>query len=420
MIRNILLKYGEKIGIDLPYFVKHGFFATMRQIVDLLAGLLLAIMFARFATKDVFGHYQFVIAIFSIVSILSLPGLNTSVARSAAIGKDGDYKNAVKKSFIYSLWGIPILFIIGVFYYLTQSQELGIAFAISSFFFPLFYAPNTWGSFLQGKGRFDVFFKFGSTQSIINAIITSIVVFLNQNNLLPIIFTYFITYTIFNAAYYFKSFKYVENDEKDPDAIKYGKFLTIMNIFQLLAENVDKIIVGLLMPASSLAVYGVISMIPVRLKNVFGYILNITFSKIASKNIDIKDLFKSNKKLPYIILFMSILIGLIYYVLIEKISYLFFGNGYSDFYQYSKIFTVFMMLLLPYSLLYIYANAKKMVKLIKSIYPFFFFIKLIVTVIFVYFWGLVGAVIAYNINAFILICLYLIYINRDSKKLGTF
>ena len=245
-------------------------------------------------------------------------------------------------------------------------------------------------------------------------------VFLNQNNLLPIIFTYFITYTIFNAIYYFKSFKYVENNDKDPDAIKYGKFLTVMNVFQLLTENIDKIIIGIMMPASSLAVYGVISMIPVRLKSVFGYILNIIFPRIVSRDIDIKDLFKSNKNLLYIALFVSILIGLAYYILIEKISYLFFGNGYSDFYQYSKIFTVFMILLLPYSLLYIYANAKKMVQLIKSIYPFFFFIKLIVTVIFVYFWGLVGAVIAYNINAFILICLYLIYINRDSKKLGTF
>ena len=97
-------------------------------------------------------------------------------------------------------------------------------------------------------------------------------------------------------------FKYIENNDKDIDTISYGKFLTSMNVFQLLTDNIDKIIVGTLMPASSLAAYGVISIIPARLKNVFGYILNVTLPKIASQDIDIKSMIKNNKKLFYLIL----------------------------------------------------------------------------------------------------------------------
>lgn len=413
-LHKISVKYRNKTGIDLPYFLKNGFFATMRQVVDLLFGLLLAIAFARFTTKDVFGNYQFVISIFSIISIFSLPGLNTSIMRSAAIGNDGDYRKAVRKSFAYSLWGIPILFAIGIFYYLTKSHELGIVFIISSLFFPLFYAPNTWAAFLQGKGKFDVYFKFGSTQSIIHTIVTSLVVFFSRNNLLPIVITYFTTYTTFNIIYYFKSYKYVENSNEDSSAIQYGKFLTKINIAQLLTENADKIIIGVFLPISSLAAYAVVSMIPIRLKNVSGYILNIAFPKIITKDINIKSAFKSNKKIFYIILLLSLAMGLIYYLLIEKISRLFFGSGYSSFYQYSKFFVVIVTLMLPLSLLSVYANAKKMMKLIGSIYPLFFIIKLSSTAIFVYYWGLFGAVIVYNINAVILMFLYLIYIKRDS------
>lgn len=116
-IYNLSLIYGNKLGLDLPYFVKNGFWMTLRQIVDLLSGLAISIAFARLATKEVFGQYQFIIAAFSIAGILSLPGLNISILRSVSRRCDGDYKRAVRTSFRWSLLGVPLLLIFGAFYF---------------------------------------------------------------------------------------------------------------------------------------------------------------------------------------------------------------------------------------------------------------------------------------------------------------
>lgn len=144
-------KYGRKFGLDLPYFVKNGFWVILRQGVGAITGLALSVAFARLATQEVFGQYQFILSILSIVSILSIPGLNTSIIRSAARGCDGDYKEVVRVSFIWSLLGVPALLIIGGYYYIYQSHPLGIALMISSIFFRFFTLPIPGITFCREK-----------------------------------------------------------------------------------------------------------------------------------------------------------------------------------------------------------------------------------------------------------------------------
>ncbi len=128
----------KRVGLDLLYFVNNGSWLFLKQLIGGICGLLLSVAFARMTTKEIFGQYQLILSIFSIVSLISIPGLNISVARSVARGNDGDYKNSVKKSFFWSLFGIPVLWITGVFYYLIESHIFGITLMLSGLFFPFF------------------------------------------------------------------------------------------------------------------------------------------------------------------------------------------------------------------------------------------------------------------------------------------
>jgi len=141
-IHHLSKHYGQKLGLDLPYFVKNGFWVVVRQFVEVVAGISISIVFARLASQEVYGQYQFILSIFATISVLSIPGLNTSIIKSTAEEKDGEYKNIVKISFFWSFLGIPILFAIGMYYYLTGGATLGIALIIASIFFPFFYAPT--------------------------------------------------------------------------------------------------------------------------------------------------------------------------------------------------------------------------------------------------------------------------------------
>ena len=179
-IYDFSLLYGKKLGLDLPYFVKNGFWMTLRQIVILLSGMAVSIIFARIASKDIYGNYQLFISIFSIVSILSIPGLNNSIVNSVSRGNDGDYSVVVKKSFFWSLIGIPVLLILGAFYF-HINKSLGISLMVSSIFFPFYYAPNTWNAFLQGKRKYSLISIYSSVQSVANALATILVILFYRN-----------------------------------------------------------------------------------------------------------------------------------------------------------------------------------------------------------------------------------------------
>ena len=274
-----LKRLGDRIGLDLPYFMKNGFWITFRQGMSALSGLLLAAVFARLAAQEIFGQYQFILSTLAIVSVFSVPGLNTSVIRSAANGYDGDYRKAVKISFLWSLLGIPALLIIGGYYFVYQDTVVGLALMISSIFFPFFYAPNTWDSFLQGKSRFDISAKFSSIQALINTVGTIGVIFFYRDNLIAVIVFYLASYSSFNVYYFIRSLRYVGNAEKDADMARYGWFLTKINILGMLSGNLDKILVGMFLGPAQLAVYSVGILFAKQIQNVSKSFLWISVPK---------------------------------------------------------------------------------------------------------------------------------------------
>jgi len=185
--KNRIDEYGKKYQIDLAYAIKSEFWVYLRQGILLITGLATLMAFARLAPKELYGHYNFLLAILAIASIVSVPGLKSAVLRSVARGNEGSYKAAVKTSFLWSLLGIPALLSIGTYYYYYNTQIIGICLMMSSIFFPFIYAPNTWDSFLLGKKRFDLTALYGSIQTLVNSSAIITVLFLNPNHLVPIL-----------------------------------------------------------------------------------------------------------------------------------------------------------------------------------------------------------------------------------------
>ncbi|OGI36571.1 MAG: hypothetical protein A2271_03150 [Candidatus Moranbacteria bacterium RIFOXYA12_FULL_35_19] len=411
-IFNITEKWGKKVNLDMSYFVKNGFWMALRQIVIIISGLIVSIFFTRIATKEIYGNYQFFVSIFSIVSILSIPGLNNSVARSVARGNDGDYLVAVKKSFIWSLIGVPILLIIGA-YYFHINKSLGFSFMISSIFFPFFYAPNTWNAFFQGKKRYSKIAFYNSTQSIINAIATIAILLLHKDNLFLIIVVYLSSYTLFNVYYYYRSLEFVENSKTEKDTMDYGFFLTKMNFLEMMAENIDKLIVGIFLSPASLATFSVVSMIPIKIRLMIKSIMIIVYPKVASDKFNLLEFLTQKRIFLYFLSVIMVISGFIYYIFIDKVNYLFFGEQYMEYYKYSKYFFILIIICIPSIFLNWYSQAKKIKKAIFYTNPIYFVVKLIIIISFVYFWGLIGAIIAYNLNAVLLFAIYIFLYKKN-------
>lgn len=411
-------RYGRKWNIDLKYFVKNGLWTLIKQLFGGVSGLILSIAFARLSTKEIFGQYQLIISILSVVSVISIPGLNIAVARSAARGNDGDYKKSVKTSFLWSLFGIPILLMVGLYYYYFDSKIMGLALMISSVFFPLFYAPNTWGGFLTGKSRFDIYTKFSSILAIVNAGVTTLVIFLDSNNLIAIVVSYLSSFTILNVLYYWKSLRLVKNNFQDKETIKYGWFLTLTYNIETVADSINNLIIGIFLSPVHLAIYSVISLLPMRLRNVVKPFFHIAFPKMASGKINIPNMVKKNRQLLYYCTACLLIMGLIYYFLIERVCTIFFGKNYIEYYALAKYFTIFVIISFPLIFLNKYVQANKMNRTILFTGPVFLFFRALLTVIFVYQWHLLGAVLAFNISSLIRLIVAAYSIKLEEKNIG--
>ena len=399
-------KYGQKLGLDLPYFVKNGFWVFLRQGIGAVCGLALSIAFARLAAQEVFGQYQFILSVLSIVSIFSVPGLNTSLTRSVARGFDGDYKKVVRISFLWSLLGIPALFLLGGYYYLYQNHSLGIALMFSSVFFPFFYAPNTWDAFLQGKSKFDISTKYSLIQAIINSLATISIIFFFRNNLFIIMITYFVSYTFFNGYYYLISLKYVENKKKSVDTINYGWFLTKINFLGIVAANIDSILVGILLGPVNLAIYSIVSLVAIKVKDLTKSVGVLFIPKIAKAETSLSNLLKPHKlKILTVFLFAAVF-SFLYYFFIFDVNRILFSDKYASYSYLSKIFSVTVFLSTFLSFLSYYSSAKKNKFVIKITNPVFYTTKIIINVFFIYKFGLIGAVVAFNISTILWFILF--------------
>lgn len=411
--------YSKKTGLDLVYFVKNGFWMMLRQAADILIGTILFAIFARLATKEIFGFYQFVLSVFAVVGILSIPGLNTAVLRDVSRGNDGDYVPAVKKSFIWSLLGIPVIVLVGAYNYITGNQELGIILMVVSIFFPFFYAPNTWGAFLQGKTQYKKFAIFGIFQSLINALATATILLLNSRNALLIISVYLLSYSIYGIICYYKTLKYVQNKKSSGETIKYGWFLTKINFFNFIGESADKVIIGTLLSPVSLAIFSVISVLPFRMKMVIKSAVSISFPKMSQDDFSIVEFIKKKqgKIALATISFFSIIVGIVYYSTITLISEIFFGDKYLEYYFYGKYFVILVIFYTPLLIATWYLQAKKMSKPIAYVNVISFVIKIISLVIGVKIWGILGGIWIYNINVVLQLLMNIAAIYIEDNKL---
>ncbi|EKD56835.1 MAG: polysaccharide biosynthesis protein [uncultured bacterium] len=404
-----LKKIGDKVGLDLNFLIKNSFWTILRQLITLITGLALSVVMVRLLTQDIFGNFQIYLSILAIVAIFSLPGLNTSMIRSVAKGFDGSYEKAVKVSFIWSLLGIPTLFILGIFYFLNGNQPLGIGLMVSGLIFPFMYAFNSWDVFLQGKERFDLAMKYSSIQAVVYTAILSVAIYIRPNNLLLIIVVNLFVGALFNIYWYIKSRRYVRSNEIDQDVVPYGKFLTKVNILTIISTNIDKLLVGIFIGPGELAIYAVGINFCKRIFDFIKSILAIYTAKITRTN--------TATLRKYALIFLIFLVVTIIVVLLIPVVLNFL---YTQKYNSSVPLAQMVIIFLPFYVINIfyknhflfYTQNKKVILVSSIVVPI---IKIVLMIPLVIFWGIFGLALLYG-TQFVLDLVVLFVLEKKFKS----
>ncbi len=247
----------KKFGIDLNYFLPQGILVAGRFVVTTLITLLISVAFARLTSKETFGQYQYVLSIASLLSIFSLPGLNTAALRAFVEGDEHAIQRSVRYSFLGSLIASLILVVFGLYDSIHGQRMLGMAIALSGVFMPFFYAPNNWYLYYEGKLNFR-----SSTLRLIAANLILLIGILiglkNGFNLVGLVLLYFGLNATLTVYFYLEGKKKVTSPVTISKLnINYAIRCTIQKFTGTLGENIQSVAVSTLFGFANLAIYQV-------------------------------------------------------------------------------------------------------------------------------------------------------------------
>lgn len=253
---------GTGLGVDADYFVRGGIYGFIQQGVGLICGLAIVYAFGHFVPLAVFGEYNLLLSIISLLAVVSLPGMNTAVLQSVGQGHDGSLAEAVRVRLRWSFVGVPILLGLAYYYQQSGSDVMPALVILTAIFFPLVYPFSTTQSYFVAKKRFDLQALFAAISSIITAVLVGGAIIIKQNLFLAMV-GYLIGTTLPTIASFFMAKKLTGQKSKhDPDLLAYGYFLTGLQILPLAAAHLSNILLAMWLGVSQLAIFSVASKFP--------------------------------------------------------------------------------------------------------------------------------------------------------------
>jgi O-antigen/teichoic acid export membrane protein len=395
-----ILRWSEKYTkTDMVYLAKGGFWLTSGQIFSTILVFASSILFANFVDPKIFGEYKFILSLAAILSVFSLSGLRSIVLNRSAQGSN----SILKLGFYKNLkWSGPLFVVatgISIYYLLNGNQTLGWSLLVIAFLEPMHNSGLLYGPFLNGKKEY----KQNTIMWVIGQIIITAgliaMIFIGPNTL-NLIITYFILHTLVNLTLYFITLKKypVIKDEVQTKPINTESFhLSIVNVINTTANHIDKILTFHFLGAQMTALYTFSIAFPEQIKSIIKNISKLALPKYATK-----DLSEISKDITKKVLKSSIFIIPIIIVYIIAAPFLFelILPRYTDGILASQLIAItliFSLSSLPISAIQAHEKYNLM-------YKFSFYTnitKIVITFIFIYYYGFYGAIFALLISRLI-------------------
>ncbi|HEY4509086.1 MAG TPA: oligosaccharide flippase family protein [Candidatus Paceibacterota bacterium] len=380
---------------DMTYLAKGGFWLLLGQFVATGSAFLASVAFANLLAPEIFGVYKFILSINSLVLISTLSGMDSAITQSVARGFDGTLNVGVRTKIKWGALGTLTSFGIALYYFMQGNMLLAISFSVAAVFVPFTESFDMYDSFLAGKQLFGVQTRYNIIKKCI-ALVSIIAVIYLTKNLYLIILTYFVSITLPNIFFLHRTKKvYVDNDNVDPEAIKYGKNLSGIYIMTLIMGELDKILVFHYVGAADLAIYALATAPTDQIKGLMKNINSLAFPKFANKTgEEIKKTIWAKVKILGLVTGVIVFI----YILLAPLFFNMFFPKYLASIRYSQVLA---LSLIPVIIAGFIATILESQKDRVGVYKYNLYgnvIGIIILLPFIYIWGLWGAVIARLIN----------------------
>lgn len=340
MFSKFLLKLNSFFGLDVKKILKKASYLIGSQAVSNGLSFLLALGAAHFISKETYGTYRYILSTVSFIGALSLTGLSTAIIRNSAKGFDNLFKNSIKRSIVWSIPAIVIGVCAGGWYFLNGNNLLGFSITFGGILFPVFQSLLLYRSYLNGKENFKLLMSSNIFYSAITSL-TLLATMFYSPSVLSLILAYYISNILATLIInIFVRKKYPPNNLTDPDAKKLEHHLSLMNILDTGATQLDKVIIFQIAGPVEVAKYIFATIIPEQLRNVVKYTSTLSmpiFSNLPYSTAKSKGIFLIKR------LFLITIPIVILYFFIAPFLYKIFFPTYLESIWYSQLFALILL-----------------------------------------------------------------------------
>lgn len=365
-LRKIVDLATKHTQIDFYYLVRGGFWSSIDFVVGSALSFVLLYVFANFLPQETFGTYKYTLSLVGSLSFVTLTGLNSAVAQAVAkTGNNGILPYAAKLQLKWNFLFTLAAGGLGGYYFWKGELLLAYALWLMAAAYPFDILLNTYGPFLVGKKDFKRGTLYGSATNIIH-MSALIVAALFSDNILFIIAVYILFRILPNLFFYLRTVSIFKPQplgrEEKHEIFSFARHLSFVHILSILAQHLDKIIVFHYAGPVNLAVYGIATAIPDRIRAYFKNIGGVMLPKISGKTI------KEIKPVFYKRTWQGMLLGLaasLAYILAAPAIFKIFFPAYLESVAFSQVFSLVLIFIIPATY---FANVVYGQKMIKVIY----------------------------------------------------
>ncbi len=348
---------GRHIKTDMNYVASGSFWSFLGQFSASGTSFLLSIAFANLISPADYGNYKYLLTLGEIMGYFALSGVAGAIIPAVARGKDGVLRSGFWMNLRWS--AISILFALGgaVYYWHIGRHDLAYGLIIIGATAPLMRSGSLSSAFLHGKKDFrrKTLYEIGRTFISASAMATALFL---TNNALALVSTFYIVNTIASLLFYFLTLHvYHPPKTHDTDTVRYAKHLSVNNVFGIISDQIDSILVYHFLGPANLAIYSFATAVPDQIRNFFKRIHSLALPKFAKKEPRYVHRAVMKKILPGAVILIPITIG---YMVFAPFVYRVFFPQYEASIPYSQFYAIIFLLYMNLSSQAL--NAKQAVK----------------------------------------------------------
>lgn len=382
----------RRLGLDAGFYAKQSFWTSLGQVFQIIFGIATTVFFARLATKEVFGQYQLLLSFIGLVSILSLPGLNISILRSLAQGYEGTYAKGIRLSFVWSLLGVPVLLLVAGYFFSVHDSTMGWALVATAFFFPGYWAPNTWINYYQARSQFKRLTIYETIHGGAVFLAVAAALWLSAGSLLITVISYFAVHVFFNVYFHLRTLPLISNQREDPGWIRQGLAMTLLSFVSLAYNNVDKLIIGMFLSVEQLAGYAIAVALINKIRMAFKAFNRVLFPRLA--RLDRETMRRRIKRRAPLAIVGLLLLTVLLYLVMPSLIHVLFSAKYNEAIFYSRLYLVtlpFAFFMTLFSHVFV---SLKQERLLTKIQIISVIINLVLYIVLIPLLGVIGAIIS--------------------------